>query len=404
MEKEKEVVISESSAQSSSSFSDLRIICRVCQKQFSQYTCPRCNTRYCSLNCYKNHSVRCTESFMRENVLDEMKQIQPEDETKKKMMDILKRFHSEDQEEEINSDDEDDDDNTFSEELIQKVLSGEEIKLEDLNPDEIKKFKKSLISGELSKLIQPWTPWWAQPSAKSLSLSQSGCQLITPINTNNSESEPVSEIPPGPDSPLPAVSQLIKSEPSPFLAVHLIDVLYSYCFTVRLYNGDWKSDPFGSVSVFLNISRVLGEDFRPESAKEALNACLERACSPVYKQMGGLGFAIGVIDDVIALLELGRDALICALCDLRRMVEEGERVGKREKVGRRERGKVRGGERKVYFLMCWVNEQPNEAWVSLAGLVRVEREALNEVLERNGKMVKDEKKMKNSSKMLIEEV
>lgn len=24
-----------------------------CQKQFSQYTCPRCNSRYCSVQCYK---------------------------------------------------------------------------------------------------------------------------------------------------------------------------------------------------------------------------------------------------------------------------------------------------------------------------------------------------------------
>lgn len=34
---------------------------------------------------------------MHENVMDEMRQIQPEDETKKKMLDILKRFHSEEE-------------------------------------------------------------------------------------------------------------------------------------------------------------------------------------------------------------------------------------------------------------------------------------------------------------------
>lgn len=28
------------------------LACR-CQKQFAQYTCPRCNARYCSLSCYK---------------------------------------------------------------------------------------------------------------------------------------------------------------------------------------------------------------------------------------------------------------------------------------------------------------------------------------------------------------
>ncbi|KAL5682713.1 hypothetical protein ACJX0J_009098, partial [Zea mays] len=112
-----------------------------CQKQFAQYTCPRCNARYCSLSCYKGHSVQCTESFMRENVMDELKQMQPEDESKKKMLDILKRLHLE---EEMASDGEDE--SMLSEELIQKVMSGEEIKLEDLSDCEIKRFRQALAS------------------------------------------------------------------------------------------------------------------------------------------------------------------------------------------------------------------------------------------------------------------
>lgn len=56
-----------------------------------------------SVSIWQGHSLQCTESFMRENVMEEMQQIQPEDETKRKMLDILKRFHSE----EMNSDDED---------------------------------------------------------------------------------------------------------------------------------------------------------------------------------------------------------------------------------------------------------------------------------------------------------
>jgi hypothetical protein len=36
----------------------LRPCClRRCQKQFAQYTCPRCNSRYCSLTCYKVRST-----------------------------------------------------------------------------------------------------------------------------------------------------------------------------------------------------------------------------------------------------------------------------------------------------------------------------------------------------------
>ncbi|KAJ3708401.1 hypothetical protein LUZ61_012106 [Rhynchospora tenuis] len=205
---EKEVVVSEPGG-SSSSFTDSRIICRACQKQFSQYTCPRCNIRYCSLPCYKGHSLRCTESFMRDNVMDDLQQMQPEEETKRKMMDILKRFHSE-EEDEVSSDNEDEP--MLSEELIQKVISGDEIRLEDLSPEEIKRFKRALASGELSKLIEPWTPWWTKSSAKSILLGHGGRQLITQINTEpdpSNNAAPVDEeIPPGPDSPLPQLNQL----------------------------------------------------------------------------------------------------------------------------------------------------------------------------------------------------
>lgn len=45
----------------------------------------------------QSHNLRCTESFMRENVEGELGQLGPDDETKQKMLDILKRFHSEEE-------------------------------------------------------------------------------------------------------------------------------------------------------------------------------------------------------------------------------------------------------------------------------------------------------------------
>ena len=43
---------------------DHHFLCR-CQKNFSKYTCPRCNLQYCCLDCYKKHGDRCTEGFYR---------------------------------------------------------------------------------------------------------------------------------------------------------------------------------------------------------------------------------------------------------------------------------------------------------------------------------------------------
>ncbi|TVU31969.1 hypothetical protein EJB05_23685 [Eragrostis curvula] len=410
---ERDVVISEhaaasaSPASSSSSFAETRVICRVCQKQFAQYTCPRCNSRYCSLPCYKGHSVQCTESFMRENVMDELKQMQPEDESKKKMLDILKRLHME---EEMESDG---DESILSDELIQKVISGEEINLEDLSDDEIKRFRQALASGELSKMIEPWTPWWTKPVARSISLSPDGSQLIREVTAEDTAipdpmtvQEPsINEIPEGPESPLPSLKQLTKTEPSPLLAVHLVDILYSYCFTLRLYNGDWRSDPLGASTVALSMSKVMGEDAKPETVPEALSACIEETCSPAYRHTGGFRFAIGLVDDIITLLSLGHNALLCALCDFRRLIQAGESMLKAAKVGKTEKAqsslKLRGATRKLYFMTCWVHEQPNETWPSLARIVEVHKASLEELDSGSRKA---SRKSNPHSKVIIEEL
>ncbi|KAK2978662.1 hypothetical protein RJ640_019119 [Escallonia rubra] len=393
--------------------------CPRCQKQFSQYTCPRCNSRYCSLQCYKSHSLRCTESFMRENVMGQLQELQPDNETKQKMLDILARFHSQEEMEESMDEDgmclllfisgilSDDSDPTLSEETVQKILSGGKINFDDLSADEKKRFQRAVAYGELSKLIEPWDPWWLKPAARTISLSQVGTQLVQPLV----EQEPAmslldtkgSDIPPGPETPLPRISKLSSSDPSPLLAVHLVDIVYSYCFTLRLYNGDWQSDAIGSAMVVLSTSSVLGQGGQPETVNEALLNCLEQICSPAFKHMGGLRFGLGLMDDVISLLSLGGAALVCLLCDLQRLIQAAERELKSEQKSKRAemKSKLKSAERKVYFVMCWVHEQPGDAWSSLADIVKAEKAAAMEYGGDKGGQF--EHKVESKGKVLIEE-
>ncbi|XP_049361863.1 uncharacterized protein LOC125826555 [Solanum verrucosum] len=405
-----EIITSEAVSSSSELNSSSRIICRVCQKQFSQYTCPRCNTRYCSLPCYKSHSLRCTESFMRENVMEELQHLQPDDGSKQKMLDILKRFHSEDE-----ADIMDEDDSPLSEETIQKVLSGNQISFEDLSAEEKKHFQRAVASGELSKLIKPWEPWWSKPSATYISLGQDGTQLVQPLvkedtavsSEDGLESDPLHDIPLGPDSPLPSVSKLSAAGPSPLLAVHLVDIMYSYCFTLRLYNGDWQSDPIGPATVLLSVSSVLGQGGQPETVLEALSHCMEQTCSPAFRHMGGLQFALGLINDTITLLHLDTPALVCMLCDLRRLIQYAEKDLKSEKSRKSKsseiKTKLKSAERKVYFIMCWAHEQPQEAWSSIAAIVEAEKSRLVEFIGSKTSVPKM-KKVQNEGKPLIKEV
>ncbi|XP_029377379.1 zinc finger HIT domain-containing protein 2 [Echeneis naucrates] len=67
------------------------VICMLCKREPSCYTCPRCNLNYCGLACYQSpdHSV-CTEEFYKESVLDQLKNMGKSDsEGKKKMQEIL---------------------------------------------------------------------------------------------------------------------------------------------------------------------------------------------------------------------------------------------------------------------------------------------------------------------------
>uniref|UniRef100_A0A3Q3GD96 Zinc finger, HIT-type containing 2 n=1 Tax=Labrus bergylta TaxID=56723 RepID=A0A3Q3GD96_9LABR len=66
-------------------------VCMLCKCKTSCYTCPRCNTHYCSLACYQSpdHSA-CSEEFYKESVLRELKDMgKTESEGRKKMQDVL---------------------------------------------------------------------------------------------------------------------------------------------------------------------------------------------------------------------------------------------------------------------------------------------------------------------------
>ncbi|EOA13462.1 hypothetical protein CARUB_v10026505mg [Capsella rubella] len=405
---EKTIITSESSNSSPLNPSSSRIICHVCNKQFAQYTCPRCNFRYCSLTCYKSHSVQCTESFMRENVNDELRQVRSDDQTKTKMLEILKRFHEEEEEEDGGIDSiTDDEGSVLPEEIMQRIMNGDEVSLNDLSLEERKGFQRALASGELSKMIEPWDPWWLGASARTISLGRGGTQLVQSVEGEEDEEEAtvVSDIPRGPDTPLISLSKLSSTNPSPLLPIHLIDIVYSYCFTLRIYNGEWQSDSLGSATMVLSVSSVLGQNAQPETIKKVLAFCLEQTCSSAYKNLGGgLKFGLSLVDDVICLLSLGSGAIVCLLCDLQRLIHVAIQEVK-SSSGRDLKKKLKLAERKVFFMMCWVNEQSSEVWKALESSVRAEKNSVVELNDHNGvpKMKKTDQFRKNDG-VVIEEI
>jgi hypothetical protein len=84
--------------------------CEVCESNKFKYSCPRCDIKYCSVDCYKNHNEKnCSESFYKELVQQELQQKDPV----KNINEILQKYSLQEEEidpiEELDSDDNEDD-------------------------------------------------------------------------------------------------------------------------------------------------------------------------------------------------------------------------------------------------------------------------------------------------------
>lgn len=66
-----------------------------CTENQTKYICPKCGAPYCSLTCYKSSShLECTEQFYKECIEEELNCQDENDNSKKEMIDILKRVYN----------------------------------------------------------------------------------------------------------------------------------------------------------------------------------------------------------------------------------------------------------------------------------------------------------------------
>jgi hypothetical protein len=67
-------------------------------------------------------------------------------------------------------------------------IAGGPINFNDLSAEEKKHFQRAVASGELSKLVEPWDPWWLKSSARTVSLSKEGTRLVQPLTKEEASS------------------------------------------------------------------------------------------------------------------------------------------------------------------------------------------------------------------------
>jgi hypothetical protein len=103
------------------------VVCFVCKIQNANYRCPRCSSRYCCAACYQRHSSSCTESFHREHVSDMLKSSRADADSRRKMVEILRR---------CNLADDDDDDDAASQSTKNAEFAGSVLESVDLRDAE----------------------------------------------------------------------------------------------------------------------------------------------------------------------------------------------------------------------------------------------------------------------------
>lgn len=209
--------------------------CEVCHTNTAKYRCPNCGVVYCSSACFKNHNNLCVGKFSNQLIRD-YPPSKVSNETKLKTRKLIAQY-DESKVENENFD-------LISRKSKIEVSSVDNDINNDKNIDNDNlPIKKYIPQTE----VEPWKAWWEKKVIANFP-------------------EPTTK-PPG--------------QFSSSLIYHLTDILYSYCYTMRLYNGDVSFDFEGACDVMVSISSVLGLNVGEiQSVRSALNQCVNNAKDP----------------------------------------------------------------------------------------------------------------------------
>ncbi|XP_064478036.1 zinc finger HIT domain-containing protein 2-like [Ornithodoros turicata] len=334
-------------------------LCRFCKKATAKYTCPRCNYPYCSTECYKDAEHRnCSEEFYRDWVQTCLRMEQGNPDTRRRMAEILRSAHNEDVCEE----------QLLSERLEQIDLESDSSVWEQLTEEEKAEFHELLQSGELGKYVPVWQPWWEEPTS-----------LVTEIETEK-------------DAPVQLLSKLTSRPPAPCVVNSVLNILCSYIYVAKLYNGDFLAE---SVDDLFEACVVLDEDAVFGTAAEAIQSVHQRVVHggtpmdgfpPLLRSLSKLLLEPG------AKQKAGR-----ALREVRELLERSLRTGHKKRKKHR-------ALKKCEYLQSWVNEYGN----SLSSCVKDVDMEIVSIVEDVESFAKAEVAMKEEQrtqkKVLIEEL
>jgi len=271
----------------------MSLSCSFCGSS-SQYTCPRCHAFYCSLQCYQSPShQQCSEDFYKECVTKELTGENLNQESRDKMVEVLKRMNQDDNDDEEEEEDSDDDDEPIelSERLEGLNLDNADDIWEKLTKEERREFEELLKSGDVTNIIPEYVPWWKFRKEE---------KKIEEIGAGENSDDAFKEKCPSLTKNIQSLSEITKISPSPHVKCGLLNVLYAYAYAVRFFAGDYEDIPCEFVeAVGLlagNLSR--GENF--QLSDTALEAAASEVANHSFLAVS-LEFARNVKKDVVEI-------------------------------------------------------------------------------------------------------
>ncbi|KAI8647703.1 hypothetical protein BD408DRAFT_427692 [Parasitella parasitica] len=223
-------------------------LCEICQKQFSNYVCPRCNLRYCSLACYKDlQHADCTESFYKDSVTAEIQNRELDKDSKHKMLEMLKRLEEENDPTDLLESDDDDEN-----ELVNRFAN---IDIENTDPDliwsllsdkERIEFEQALKhlekTGKWEKLELPnYQPWWKHH-----------VPLVQESSDEMAQADRMPDLP----KTVPDFTKITQptTRTSPHIVWNLLHLLATYSYLMRHTLGEMLEDPGVTENVCQELS------------------------------------------------------------------------------------------------------------------------------------------------------
>lgn len=171
----------------------------------------------------------------------------------------------------------------FLEELSQKLQQGEMVELASLPKSLQQAFLRDLANGDLKHEIAVWTPWWLMPERMHNQQVQHALK-------------PLVEDPDQPTQPLtfPCIRYYLNNKSykdiqlpvtvSPTIPYNMTEVIYLYCLTMRLFNGDVEFSKEEIVSSLCQFSSVLSKGGVFNSMNEVgFGSCDRVACRMFVK-------------------------------------------------------------------------------------------------------------------------